>query len=197
MTAAPALWLTGCTDLFLATVDGLDDDDLAAPSALPGWTRHHVVAHVHFNALALGRLVSWAATGVESRMYAGPEQRAAEIEGGLSIAPPELRMLVRRSADELAVALAALPEDAWSRKVVTARGRTVPAAQVPWMRTREVAVHAVDLAAGPSFADLPLELLRELGTEAVAIRAAAGEAAQVAAWLTGRSDRSAPLSAWL
>ena len=42
----------------------------------------HVVAHVHYNARALGRLVQWATTGTENRMYASPEQRASEIEAG-------------------------------------------------------------------------------------------------------------------
>ncbi len=188
---------TESTELFLATVERIADDELSAPSLLPGWTRHHVVAHVHFNALALGRLVSWAATGVESRMYESPEQRAAEIEGGLAISPAELRTLVRRSAEDLDDALAALPDGARHHEVVTARGRTVPASEIPWMRTREVAVHAVDLAAGTAFADLPPDLLARLSTEALAMRTAAGEAAAVAAWLTGRVSAPTPLAAWL
>jgi maleylpyruvate isomerase len=190
-------WMDSCTELFLGTVDGLSDSALAEPSLLPDWSRKHVVAHVHFNALALGRLVSWASTGVESRMYAGPEQRVAEIEGASSRPAHELRALVHRSAEELAGAVAALPEDAWSHLVVTARGREVPASQVPWMRAREVAVHAVDLSAGPGFDDLPPELLRELSTEAVAMHGASGDAASIAAWLTGRSERPPQLAAWL
>ena len=35
------------------TVDGLSDEQLAAPSLLPGWTRAHVVAHLALNAEAL------------------------------------------------------------------------------------------------------------------------------------------------
>lgn len=190
-------WMDSCTELFLDTVDGLPDAALSEPSTLPGWSRKHVVAHVHFNALALGRLVSWARTGVESRMYAGPEQRLAEIEDGVSLPVRELRTRLHRSAEELAAAVAALPDDAWAHVVVTARGREVPASQVPWMRAREVAVHAVDLAAGPGFDDLPPGLLRELSTEAVAMHGASGDAAQMAAWLTGRSERPPQLAAWL
>jgi len=33
------------TTLFLATLDGVDDDHLERPTALPGWTGKHVVAH--------------------------------------------------------------------------------------------------------------------------------------------------------
>ena len=130
-------------------------------------------------------------------MYDSPEQRAAEIEGGLSIPPDQLRALVHRSAEELAAGLAAVPGEAWSHLVVTARGREVPASQVPWLRAREVAVHAVDLSAGIGFADLPAELLAELGSEAVAMHGAAGSAAPLAAWLTGRSERAPQLAAWL
>ena len=190
-------WMDSCTALFLTALDGVPDEGFAAPSLLPGWSRHHVVAHVHFNALALGRLVTWARTGVESRMYDGPEQRAAEIEGGLSVPPDQLRALVHRSAEELAAGLAAVPDEAWSHLVVTARGREVPASQVPWLRAREVAVHAVDLSVGIGFADLPAGLLGELGAEAVAMHGAAGAAAPLAAWLTGRSERAPQLAAWL
>lgn len=190
-------WMDSCTELFLTTVHDLPDDGFAAPSLLPGWTRHHVVAHVHFNALALRRLVSWARTGVESRMYDGPEQRAREIEGGLSLPPDRLRALVHRSAEELAAAVAAVPDEAWANVVVTARGREVPASQIPWLRAREVAVHAVDLAAGVGFADLPAGLLRELSAEAVVMHGTAGVAAPMAAWLTGRSERAPQLAAWL
>jgi maleylpyruvate isomerase len=70
------------TRLFLGALADLGDDDLDRPLALPGWTGRHVVAHVHYNARALGRLVQWATTGTENRMYASPEQRASEIEAG-------------------------------------------------------------------------------------------------------------------
>ena len=190
-------WMDTCTDLFLTAVDDLSDDDFAAPSLLPGWSRQHVVAHVHFNALALGRLISWARTGVETRMYASAEQRADEIESGLALRPDELRALVHRSAEQLAASVAVVPDEAWAHRVVTARGREVPASLVPWLRAREVAVHAVDLAAGVGFADLPGGLLRELSTEAVVMHGAAGAAAPMAAWLTGRSERAPQLAAWL
>ena len=73
-------WVDTGTALFLETVAGLSDTDLAAPSGLPGWTRAHVAGHVARNADALGNLVTWARTGVETPAYASPEQRAADIE---------------------------------------------------------------------------------------------------------------------
>lgn len=148
-------WMDEGTRLFLGVVDRLTDDELSAPTALDGWTRRHVIAHVHGNAEALRRLLSWAATGVENRMYADARQRADEIEAAASLPAEELRALVHESARRLAEDVDALPEEAWHRSVVTAQGRTVPATEIPWMRAREMAVHAVDLQHGVSFADLP------------------------------------------
>jgi maleylpyruvate isomerase len=190
-------WTDAGTKLFLATLDGLADADLDAPSLLPGWSRRHVVAHVHHNAEALGRLVSWAATGAESRMYAGPDQRAAEIEASAQLPAATLRALVVRSADDLARAFDALPAQSWAHEVVTAQGRTVFATEIPWLRAREVAVHAVDLNAGASFADLPDDLTAALVADAVDKQRAKGNLSDLAAWLTGRAGEAPPLGQWL
>ncbi|WP_371572951.1 hypothetical protein [Streptomyces sp. NBC_01314] len=66
--------------------------------------------------------------------------------------------------------MAELTEEQWRAPVVTAQGRTVPASEVPWMRTREVMVHAVDLDTGIQFADLPEEFLAELRHDIVGQR---------------------------
>lgn len=189
--------MRACTEIFAATLAGLDDAAFGEPSRLPGWTRAHVVAHVHFNALALTRLAGWAETGVESLMYDGPDQRSAEIDGGAALPPSRLRELVGVSGVALERSLDRLDDAGWARQVVTARGRAVPAAQIPWLRTREVAVHSVDLAGATDFEDLPDAVLGELSTEAVALHGAAGAAPALAAWLTGRSDRAPALGAWL
>ncbi|MGP4105364.1 maleylpyruvate isomerase N-terminal domain-containing protein [Nonomuraea sp. KM90] len=190
-------WMDQCTTLFLDTLDRLTDDELAAPTALPGWTRRHVAAHVHGNAEALRRLLSWAATGVEQRMYANAGRRAEEIETVAALPADTLRALVHRSASDLAADMDRLPESGWQRLVVTAQGRTVPATEIRWMRAREVAVHAVDLDHGVSFADLPADFNAALAAHALAGHAARGQAAGLAAWLTGRSARPPVLGPWL
>jgi uncharacterized protein (TIGR03083 family) len=190
-------WMDDGTRLFLGALADLGDDDLDRPLALRGWTGRHVVAHVHYNARALGRLVQWATTGVENRMYASPEQRASEIEEGAARPAPELRDLVRRSADDLAAALDGLPAGAWDATVVTAQGRTVPATEIPWMRAREVCVHAIDLGAGITFGDLPADFTAALLADVVRKRAGAGEGPELAAWLTGRVPAAPKLAAWL
>lgn len=156
--------------LLLAGLDSLTDAELDEPSALPSWTRRHLLAHVASNAEALGRLVSWARTGVENRMYPSPEQRAVDIEVGAR--RPDLRAWVRDSAETLTRALDDLPTLAWDAKVATAQGRTVPAREIPWMRQRETHIHAVDLRAGITFEDLPLEFLTALLDDVTRWRAA-------------------------
>jgi maleylpyruvate isomerase len=45
------------------------------------------------------------------------------------------------------------------------QGREIPATDVPWMRAREMWIHAVDLDVGASFGDLPPPMLTELLAE--------------------------------
>ncbi|OWA00818.1 maleylpyruvate isomerase [Streptomyces sp. CS113] len=197
MTGAPRTrndtraWVRTGTELLLDAVAGLDEDAFSAPSVLPDWTRKHLVAHVAANADALGNLVHWAATGEETPMYASAEERAAGIAKGPTLSAEELRSWLTDSARRLATGLDGLSEAQWGHQVVTAQGRTVPATELPWMRAREVCVHAVDLGTGVvTFADLPKGFLTALVAEIKAKRGLAelpdGPPPEVAAWLAGR-----------
>ncbi|WP_158852681.1 maleylpyruvate isomerase family mycothiol-dependent enzyme [Saccharothrix deserti] len=148
-------WMREGTGTLLAVVDELTDDDLRAPSRLPGWTRAHVVGHLARNAEALTRLATWARTGVESPMYAGRDQRALEIEQSAGLPADVLRSEVAGTAVTLDKALGELTGEQWNAEVRSALGRAIPAAEVPWMRIREVWLHAVDLDAGVTADDLP------------------------------------------
>jgi maleylpyruvate isomerase len=154
-------WMRHGTRLLAGEAD-LGDDALGQPSALPGWSRGHVLAHVAANADALGNLTRWAATGEPTPMYASPAERTAGIERGSRLPARDLRAWLRRSADALEEAMTRLSDEQWQASVLTAQGRPVPATEVPWMRSREVYVHAVDLATGLSFADLPAGFLTAL-----------------------------------
>lgn len=144
----------GTTHL-LAAVDKLTDDDLRAPSALPGWTSAHVVGHVARNAEALLRLATWAATCDETPMYADREQRAGEIERSATLPASTLRDDLATTAEMLDDALSALTAEQWHAQVRSALGRAIPAVEVPWMRIREVWLHSVDLAGGATIDDVP------------------------------------------
>jgi maleylpyruvate isomerase len=155
-------WMREGTALLLGVADRLTETDLRAPSHLPGWTRAHVIGHVARNAEALVRLATWARTGVATPMYADREQRATEIESSAALPPDVLREQLKSTAAELEDALAALDATAWQTEVKSALGRTIPAAEIPWMRVREVWLHAVDLASGTTFSDLPAPLIDTL-----------------------------------
>jgi maleylpyruvate isomerase len=152
---------------------------------------------VHYNAEALRRLTRWAATGEPTPMYDSPRQRAEEIEAGALLSAAELRGLVHESAAGLAADLETLADRDWAREVVTAQGRTVAAREIPWLRAREDAVHAVDLGAGIGFGDLPDELNTALAIDVMNRRALAGEAALITEWLTGRTTQVPTLGPWL
>ncbi|MFE5393395.1 maleylpyruvate isomerase family mycothiol-dependent enzyme [Streptomyces sp. NPDC056568] len=197
MTGAPRTlsdaraWVRTGTELLLDAVAALDEDAFKAPSTLPDWTRKHLVAHVAANADALGHLVHWAATGEETPMYASAEERAAGIAKGATLSGDELRSWLTDSAQKLAAGLDGLTEAQWGHQVVTAQGRTVPATELPWMRAREVCIHAVDLGTGVvTFADLPNGFLAALVAEIEAKRGLTelpdGPLPGVAAWLAGR-----------
>jgi uncharacterized protein (TIGR03083 family) len=190
-------WMDEGTRLLLATVDALTDADFDAPSLLPGWTRRHVVAHVHNNAEGFRRLVHWARTGEATPMYPSNERRDAEIEEVAGLPVSDLRALVRGSAEALARDLDELPAEAWDRKVQGRQGREVPAREIPWMRAREVAVHRADLATDADFEDLPPDLLKALVDDVLAARVDAGNGPALARWLTGRSSQAPDLGPWL
>lgn len=163
-------WADAGTRLLSDGLERLTDTDLDHSCALPGWTRRYLLAHVASNAEAIGRLLTWARTGVKTPMYASAVQRDADIETGA--ARPDLRRWVRDSAAELARAMDALPAEAWEVEVVTAQGRVVPASEAVWMRARETCIHAVDLRAGTTFEDLPAEFLPALLDDVAAWRSA-------------------------
>ncbi|MEU6320707.1 maleylpyruvate isomerase family mycothiol-dependent enzyme [Streptomyces sp. NPDC047009] len=183
-------WGRTGTELVLKAVAELDEVGFMADSALPGWTRKHLAAHVASNADALCNLVHWAATGEETPMYASAEERAAGIAKGPTLSAEELRSWLTASAQKLAEGLDRLTDEQWRNKVVTAQGRTVPATELPWMRSRETCVHAVDFATGVSFADLPegflTALVAEIKTKRGLTELPDGPLPEVAAWLAGR-----------
>jgi maleylpyruvate isomerase len=209
------------TELLNRAVGALPDDALRAPSALPGWSRAHVVAHVARNAEALTRLATWARTGVETPMYPSREARAAEIESSAQNPVDVLRAELVTTAEELDAALAALDEKTWQAEVRSALGRPIPAAEIPWMRVREVWLHAVDLDAGVSVAEIAPDVVDTLLDDSTGTLSAAegcpsavlaptdrdrtwtlgpasdeplqvrGEAARVLGWLVGRTGPDA------
>lgn len=203
-------WKTG-ERLLADALDQITDDELDGPSLLPGWTRRTIVAHVARNADALANLLDWARTGNENPMYASPEARDQGIAETARLAPSALRADYQAAKQRLAAAILQQPEDAWANTVRTAQGRTVPASEIPWMRCREVWIHAVDLDTDTDFSAIPTDVLlaiiddvtqiwqRRNQTPGLSLSAAGhhwgtgaitvtGELPHLAAWLTGRGN---------
>lgn len=146
----------------------MGDDAFAAPSALPGWSRAHLLSHIARNADGMINLLTWARTGVETPAYASTEQRNADIDAGALRAPAVIRDDVVDSSDRLAQAARAMPQEAWSATVRNVQGREIPATDITWIRAREMWVHSVDLDVGASFTDFPPPMVVELLTDVAA-----------------------------
>jgi len=182
-------WTHDGTRQLLSVVAALPNEALTAPTALPGWNRRYLLSHIAANADALRNLVHWARTGEERRMYVSAEQRDAGIATGARLPAAALRARVESSAQALAEDLAALPAQAWAAQIANAQGLARDASEIPWLRAREVYIHAVDLNAGPAWADLPPEFLVELLDDVTSRRSAkgGGPALAVAATDTGHT----------
>jgi maleylpyruvate isomerase len=200
--AATRWWSDG--ELSVAgVVDRLGDDELTEPSAVPDWTRAHVVAHLARNADALVNLLTWARTGVETPMYPSRQVRDADIEATAARPPAELRGDYVSACGRLAEAIETLPADAWTAQVRNGQGVTVPASAVPWMRAKEMWVHGTDLRAGLGFADLPPDFCTALVDDVLALFATRDQALDVTVvatdvgrtWGTGGTRVEGPVTA--
>jgi len=147
-TALPQLALA--TGRLLADVDGLDDNAVGQPSALPGWRRAHVLTHLARHAEALVRIADAARRGELVDPYpGGPAGRAAEIEQGAGRTAEAIRADVAAGAARLAEKWRRLPADVWNRPTKALKG-TRPLAAGVTARWVEVEVHHVDLRVGRS-----------------------------------------------
>ena len=143
------------TRRLLKTAGALTDEDIGAPSLLPGWTRGHVLNHVARNAEALRNLLSWARTGVVTPAYSSQQARDDAIEAGAARPAAELAADITRTAAEFGAEAATLDRRAWEVRVHLLDGREFPAALVLTRRLVEVELHHTDLGCGYRRADWP------------------------------------------
>ncbi|MCW2570624.1 MAG: hypothetical protein JWO88_682 [Frankiales bacterium] len=153
-------WLASGTEFLFQAMASCTDT--SATTLLPEWSVAHLLAHLDRNAHALANLLSWARTGVPKPMYFTPEERAEGIAQGALLSLDTLVHQVTESSAMLAAAMAGLDERHWSARVRSAQGRAITAAEVPWMRSREVWIHAVDLTGSDRFGLIPPDIARAL-----------------------------------
>lgn len=159
-------WVRHADDQVLAVLDALPDPAFSGPSLLPGWSRAHVAAHLVHNAEGLARLATWAATGVETPMYASAEAREADIEATAAHRPADVREKLAAASTRLVLQLEELAPAARTVEVRGLFPPAFPAGTLPWQRVRELWVHLVDLDAGVGLADLPVHVQEALLDEA-------------------------------
>ncbi|MFG1810728.1 maleylpyruvate isomerase family mycothiol-dependent enzyme [Streptomyces sp. NPDC049040] len=187
-------------------LDGLTDEAARAPSALPGWTRGHVLTHIEGVALALARQARYALRGREIEVYdGGRPARDAAIEAGHGRGAAQLAAAVGAALDEAEASWAGVGPGDW-RRPVAYRGGTVRTAGLAWWR--EVEIHTADalLGAGPDH--WPPQLCAHL-VDFLSVRVPDGTALTLTAVDAGRSwtlgggepvavqGRLTDLAAWL
>lgn len=151
------------TTRYLAALSALTDEDVRAPSALPAWTRAHVITHLARNADALSRVLHAAQAGTRGSMYDTNEQRDADVEAGAGRSAAELREDAAASWGRLLQAENEIHDahldGTFSR---TPGAPEQPVRIVGRMRRTELEIHHADLLIGYTAADWPEEFTRHL-----------------------------------
>ncbi|MFD7656185.1 maleylpyruvate isomerase family mycothiol-dependent enzyme [Actinosynnema sp. NPDC059797] len=182
-------------------VEGLTDAQVAEPSALPGWTRGHVLAHLAGVTAGMARQAEHEGEKVE--VYPGGQAaRDAAIEEGATRSADAHRAALAASVDRLTRAWAGVRD--WDAPVWYRDGVLLDTAHAVW---REVEIHARDLDLGhvewsPEFCDHTIGFLAARVPDGVRLVLSgggrewvlgegeefrlAGSPADLTAWLAGR-----------
>ncbi|MFC9788172.1 maleylpyruvate isomerase family mycothiol-dependent enzyme [Rhodococcus sp. NPDC127528] len=178
------------------TLATLTEMQARAASALPGWSRGHLVTHLARNADALNRLARGVLDGTSPEMYpGGHDARAAAIEEGADRPVELLTADLRFAGGRVIDALRSIGPDLLGTPVKWRR--PVPAAEVPVLRWRELEIHHVDLDLGYTCLDWPVEFvestldsqLPELARVAPDLPLPDLPRAELLAWIVGRPTR--------
>jgi maleylpyruvate isomerase len=136
----------GRTLELLARARALTADQIAAPSSLPGWTCGHVLAHLANHADAVAAVLLRARQVDDAGlMYPSQAERDRAIDAAASSAPEEHLRRLLVGAARLASAWRLLPAGRLAVSFSGTAGWTRPVRDVPWVRWRELALHAVDV----------------------------------------------------
>ncbi len=135
---------------------GLTDAQAREASALPGWSRGHLLTHLARNADSHVRRCQAAAEGRSTTQYeGGTEGRAAQIEAGAARSAAALLADVASSSAAMLEAFWAVTPEALGVVSTDSSGTERELATLPRRRWQEVEVHLVDLDLGVEFEDWP------------------------------------------
>jgi maleylpyruvate isomerase len=148
--------LAGSAARFLATAQALADDDLCQASALPGWTRAHVLTHLAQAADSRTGLLRSARAGRVGQQYPSEQARADAIDAGARRPPAAIRADLHRAVQDCLTAIREHPRHLWDAPAIWLGppGRRPVRGVVTGLR-RELEYHHVDLAAGYQPASWP------------------------------------------
>jgi maleylpyruvate isomerase len=142
--------LRGAADVVAATTAKLTEQDIEAPSELPGWTRGHVLAHLAGISNAMARQVEFAARGETIELYDGGYEgrtRAIESAAGHTLAQhrTDLDAALERALDAFAGLAASAGPAGWRQPISYRGGVVFDGGMALW---RELIIHATDLGTG-------------------------------------------------
>jgi maleylpyruvate isomerase len=138
----------------LGVVAGFDDEFVAGPSQLPGWTVGHLITHLARNADSHTRRTAAAIDGVMVDQYPGGMiQRTSEIDAGAARSARALHADLADASGRLLAAWDGVPDYAWANVTRDGSGRERRLDELPTRRWLEVEVHLVDLGSGITHRD--------------------------------------------
>lgn len=127
-------------------IEKLSNEEIAADSLLPDWSRGHVLSHLANNARGLSNLIDWALTGVQKDMYVSVEQRGIDIENDAKRSGNEIIADFLEQSKVFAANLDRLMAGpVLADEVVLGNGSHVHPHEITTLRERELLVHLVDL----------------------------------------------------
>lgn len=143
------------------TMSTVDDAAAAEPSALPGWSRAHVLAHLDGFSRAAARQLDTAGAQEPFPMYdGGMEARDDSIEITALMRPEALVARVTESLDALESSIRGISPAEWALATGFREGGSVEDLfHAIW---RELVIHTSDLALGNSVADWEPEFCAHL-----------------------------------
>lgn len=129
----------------------LTEDAARAPSALPGWSRGHVLTHIEGVGLALARQARYALRGKLIEVYdGGRPARDAAIDAGYSRSAQRLTTALGNALDEVEASWSAVGPGDWDRPVRYRDGVLLDVGLAWW---RELEIHTADALLGRSTTD--------------------------------------------
>ncbi len=134
-------------DAVSSTAAKFTDEDVNAPSALPGWTRGHVLAHLAGISNAMARQLEYAARGATVELYdGGQDGRTKDIEMAAGHNADAHRAEVQAGLDRALAAFDSLEANSSWQTPISYRGGVVfDGGLALW---RELMIHTADLGAG-------------------------------------------------